>query len=613
MKKRKVIWTISVLFIALNFKIGRSQDVNLEKIVVTPSRIEESYEGSARKVDVVTAKEIESSGSSNIAEALTDITSVNISDYGGPGALKTIKMRGSSASQVLVLVDGRSINSPRDGEVDLSSLPMDNTDRIEVMHGPGSSLYGAGGMGGVVNIITKNPPKEKQKTEIISSFGTYRTYTERILHGARISKLGYLLTGGYQSSEGIRDNSAFYAKDLNAKFDYQLNDYNDLILNSGFYRSDVGAPGTISSPDIDDKQRNLKNFLDLNWKYKPDAATAFSAKIYNNYDRLEFMENTGGSVYETAFSKSIHATVTRGLDLQFNRQLFENYHVITGFNYLTNKNDSTNTVKHKYIVRAGYLENQLDLAKDLRLNLGARLDDYSNFGLEVNPSVSFLYKLSQVNKMHGSVSRSFRAPTFNDLYWPDEGYQKGNADLKPEKAINSELGVESRLNKNFVVDLTYYRSKYSELINWAESSGVWSPKNIGSAVIDGVELENKAYLTDNLEFDLGYTFLNAKDAKTRKYLIYQPKNKVDFSLKINDLNGFLFDLKGQFTDRRFHDPDNTIFVKRFFLFGVSLSKKFKTGPTYFASIDNLFGRKYQTRRDYPMPGFSVTSGLKVDF
>jgi len=602
-----------VFCVAAGFKICRAEDVGLDKIVVTPSRIEESYEGIARKVDVVTAKEIESSGASNAAEVLTGITSVNISDYGSLGALKTIKMRGSNTSQVLVLVDGRPINSPRDGEVDLSGVPLDNIDRIEVMHGPASDFYGAQAMGGVVNIITKNPPKEKQKTEIISSFGTFRTYQEQISHGAKISKFGYLLTSGYQSSEGFRDNSEFYAKDFNAKFDYQLNDDNDLILNSGFYKSDLGTPGTIKAPDIDDKQRKRKNFLDLNWKFRPDDVTEFSAKIYSNYDRLEFMENTGGSAYETAFSKSIQTTNTRGLDLQFNKQLFENYQVITGLNYVKNINDSTNTDKHNYIVRAGYLENQLGLTKDLKVNLGARLDDYSNFGTETNPSFSFLYALSRKNKLHGLASRAFRAPTFNDLYWPDEGYQKGNPSLKPETAVNFELGLESKFNEHYVTDLTYYRSNYKELINWAEAAGVWSPENIGSAAIDGIEFDNKIYLTEKLEFGLGYTFLKAKDAKTHKYLIYQPKNKVDLSFKYKGPNGFLFDLKGQFTDRRFHDPSNTIFVKRFFIFGIGASKKFNRGPTCFVSIDNLLNRKYQIRRDYPLPGFSLTGGLKIDF
>ena len=164
---KKIIISLLILKVSLLIPTHKSQagDIELDKIVVTPSRIEESYGDTCRNVDVVTSKDIESSGSGNVAEALTDITSVNMRDYGGPGASKTIRMRGSTASQVLVLVDGRPVNNPRDGETDLNSIPLDNIERIEVVHGPASSLYGSQAMGGTVNIITRKPPKKGQKTD----------------------------------------------------------------------------------------------------------------------------------------------------------------------------------------------------------------------------------------------------------------------------------------------------------------------------------------------------------------------------------------------------------------------------------------------------------------
>lgn len=603
---------IILLFLA-GIKTGWADDVNLEKIVVTPSRIEQDYADTARNVDVVTSKDMEFSGAKNIAEALTDITSVNIRDYGAAGSLKTIRMRGSTASQVLVSVDGRPINSPRDGETDLSSIPLDNIERIEIVHGPASSLYGSQAMGGAVNIITKRPPKKGQKTEVSTSFGTSRTYTEKLLHGAKVDKFSYLLTGGFQSSEGFRDNSEFNAKDINTKLEYELNGSNNLILNSGFYRSRVGTPGAISSPDIDDKQVKLKNYFDFNWNFKPDNLTGITAKIYQNYDRLEFMENSAGSAKQVANSKSIHSTVARGLNLQFNRKLFDVYQLVCGFNYVGNYNDSTSSAKHRYIVRAGYLENQWDVLNNLTLNLGVRVDDYSNFGTQVSPSFSYLYKLNSGNKIHGLVSRSFRAPTFNDLYWPDDGTSKGNPDLSPEKGITAEIGLETEINKYLSTDVTYYRNDFNNLINWADNGTRQQPTNIKSAIIDGIEFKNKIFLFTDFEIDLGYTFLRAIDDKTDKYLTYQPRNKADLCLKYKNINGFNFELKGQFTDKRFDNSNNTVFVKRFFVFGLSLSKKFNNGLTCFGSIDNLFARKYQVIRDYPMPGFSATGGLKLEF
>jgi outer membrane cobalamin receptor len=612
---KKAVGVVSVLCVSAATLCGqvRAEDVDLDKIVVTPSRVEQAYGDTSRKVEVVTAKEIEASGSDDVAEVLSTLTSVNVSNYGGLGASKTIRMRGSTAAQVLVSLDGRPMNNPRDGEVDLSNIPLDNIARIEVLHGPASSLYGTSAMGGMVNIITKDPPQEKRKAEVVSSFGTFRTYTQRLSLADRISDLGYILTGGYQTSRGLRDNSEFNAKDFNDKVEYVLNGNNKVTLNSGFYKSKTGAPGTLTSFDSDDKQQNLKHFVDFTWNFQPDTVTGLSTKLYQNYDRLEFIENTAGSIFDVAFNKDIHTTTSRGLDVQCNKSILDTYQVVTGVNYVGNFNDSTASAKHKYNVRAAYLENQWDVSKALRVNFGARVDDYSNFGTEVSPSFSFLYNFIEDVKLHGVVSESFRAPTFNDLYWPDQGWVKGNPNLKPEKGKTGELGIETKVYKNLTTDISYYRSAYDQLIQWGEEAGVWQPKNIGSSVSDGVEWENKIFLGAHYDLNLDYTYLRAKDDKTHRYLIYQPKHKIDSGFRYKDLKGLMVEVKGQFTDKRFHDPENTIKVKRYYVLGISASKKFERGVTLFGSVDNLLNRHYQVIRDYPLPGFAVTGGVKAEF
>ncbi|MDD5108954.1 MAG: TonB-dependent receptor [Candidatus Omnitrophica bacterium] len=615
MKKNiKNLVVSAILFFVLS-GVASAGDIELDKIVVTPSRVEESSGDTGRTVDVVTSANIEKSGTQDLAGALTDLTSVNISTYGGSNATKSIRMRGSTAAQVLVLMDGRPLNNPRDGEVDLSTIPLDNISRVEVMHGPGSSLYGSSAMGGVVNIITKSPPKQGQKVEAYSSFGTARTYVERLLYGANISKFSYLISGGYQSSQGFRENSELNAKDCNLKLGYDLNNENNLILNSGFYKSKVGAPGSISFFDPDDKQNTLKRFFDFSWNFKPDEQTGFLAKAYQNYDRLEFMENGAQQIWEVANQKDIHATTVRGVDLQFDKQLLDKYRLVCGFSNVKNMNDSTTSAKHEYSVISGYLENHLDLLdKKLNVDLSVRLDDYSNLDTEINPSFSMLYSFNDSLKFHGLISRSFRAPTFNDLYWPNDGMSVGNPKLKPEKGITEELGAEAIINKYITSGLTYYRSEYKQLIQWSiTDSGLYQPQNISSAVIDGIELANKISISDNFDLNLDYTYLMARDEKTHKYLVYQPANKVDSSLKFHDLNGLTMELRAQFTGQRFADADNNSKVKDFFVLGFSVSKKFKPGLTCFAAIDNLLNRKYQVIQGYPMPGFSFTGGLKAEF
>ncbi len=595
--------------------IARAEDVDLDKIVVTPSRIEESSGDVGRVVDVVTSGEIQRSGAQDLAEALTNLTSVEMSNYGGPGANTNIRMRGSTAAQVLVMVDGRPINSPRDGQVDLSTIPLENISRVEVMHGPGSSLYGSQAMGGVVNIITKSPPKKGQKTEVYSSFGTARTYIERLSQGARISNFGYLISGEYQSSQGFRPNSSLNASDCNLKLVYELNSQNTASLNSGFYKSKLGTPGSINYPDPDDKQNTLKRFFDFNWNFKPDEQTGVSVKAYQNYDRIEFLENSSDG-WNPDNQKDIYTTTVRGFGLQANKQLFDVYWLIAGFDYVKNMNDSTTSAKHEYNVTSGYLENRFDLFDNkLNVNFSARLDSYSNFDTQINPSLSLLYKFNDAIKFHGLVSRSYRVPTFNDLYNSIPGMGTSNPNLVPEKGITGEIGFESKINKYLSTGLTFYRSNYKELIQWSEVPApiYYQVMNVGSAIINGLEFGNRISLSDNFDLNIDYTFLEAKDEKTHKFLVYQPEHKVDASLKYTNLEGLTVELKGQFTGTRFSDTDNLTKVKSFFVLGISASKKFRTGITCFAYIDNLLNRKYQVINGYPMPGFSFTGGLKAEF
>ncbi len=252
----------------------------------------------------------------------------------------------------------------------------------------------------------------------------------------------------------------------------------------------------------------------------------------------------------------------------------------------------------------------------MKINFGARVDDYSNLNTQFNPNLDFLYTFNEDIKIHGLISRSFRAPTFNDLYWPNTGDgMMGNPNLKPEKGVSSELGIEARVNRYLTAGVTYFHSDFKDLIQWSydSSSGLTQPENVNSAVINGLEFENKFFILDNLDLDLNYTYLTARDKDTHKYLVYQPNNKLDTALRYHDQNGLTVELKGQFTGIRFADAANSSKVKSFFVLGLSVAKKFKPGLTCFAYIDNLLNRKYQVIKDYPMPGFSFTGGLKAEF
>ena len=600
---------IMILLILTVIKTAEAREIEMEEIVITPSRMEEAVSKTGRKVDVVSHRKLKYLNPKDVSEVLKYSPSVTINDFGSLGAQKTIQMRGSTASQVLVLIDGRPINSPRSGDADLNNIPLEDIERIETLRGAASSLYGSSAMGGVVNIITKEPPDKGQETEISSSLGTYRTFQERLSYGAKLRNFGYRLNTGYQSSEGHRDNAEFNAKDASAKLTYEFNPHNLLTLNSGFYKDKLGTPGTITSPDLNDKQMDRKNFLDLFWEVKPweDKDIELSSRIYQNYDRLEFVETP------EPLDKTTHSTKSRALNLKYNHKISELYRLIFGLDLTDNHNDSSKTAKHHYAARAGYLENQFQLWEKLNLNLGLRLDNYSNFGSNASPSLSLLYKLKGEAKFNFLIARSFRAPTFNDLYWPATGVEEGNPNLQPEKGITFELGIEKEFSKFFKTGLTYFRSDYDKLIKWQQDPIIWRPKNIDAATIQGLEQEVSISPLDYLDIKMSYAYLLAKDDKTHKFLIYQPKHKASLSLNYKGKAGLNVGLEGQFVDRSFDNAANSRYVKRYYVLGLRISQKLNNKTNIFINIDNLLNKKYQIRRGYPLPGLSVTSGIKVEF
>ncbi len=614
MKRMRVLWCLLWMCGSVPVVFGAEGDMQLETIVVTASRLEEEAKGLTRKVEVITSEEIRSSGARDLADVLTRLTSVNMSNYGGTNGVKNIRMRGSSSAQVLVLLDGRPLNSPRDGSVDLNSVSLNDIDRIEVLYGPAASLYGSQAMGGTVNLISRRASAEEgMKTELTSAYGTFGHQEQRLSHGARFSRGAYQVNASYDADTGHRKNSAYYGKDVTGKFEFEPGDAQRLTLNAGRYQSATGLPGSVSSPDADDDQRNARNTFDLVWKMGSDETAGLETRVYRDDEQLEFRENTAGSLFDVPDMATRHTTRSTGLDSRITRKWFGIYRVVAGFNVLAQRIDSTSVQKKHQSLRAGYLDNQLEFADRMKLCLGGRVDDYSSFGSEVNPSASFMFRVAGPAKLHGLASRSFRAPTFNDLFWPDEGWSKGNPDLKPEKGITREIGLETRWGERVVSDVTYYRNTFKDLINWAPVNTVWQPLNVDSARMDGWEWSATAALCRNMELKAGYTWLNAEDTNSHKRLIYQPKNKVDVSLRAKEWKGFAAEIHGQYTGTRFCDTANTQKIGSFWVWGAGASQRLRKDLSCFLSVDNLFDREYVVMQGYPMPGAVIRSGVTLSF
>lgn len=587
--------------------------LDMGRIIVTASKFEQAYRNSTQNISIIDKYEIESSGAEDVAEILDLLPSVNIIDYGSYGSTKTVHTRGASNSQVITLLNGRVINTPRDGVADLNQIPLNNIERIEVLRGPASSIYGANAVGGVINIITRQG-KEKMFTELNIKSGSFLTNSMDFANGWKIGKWDYFVTTNIIESEGHRDNSDYRKQNYDLRLGYEINSGNKLTFESGYVTSEVGTPGRNSDVDMDDRQEQFKNYFDLTWKGSCWEDSKVLLKLYQNLDRLEFTESLS-----PVLDKDTNQTKVYGTDFQLSQTWFKVFRTSLGLSGQKNLLNSSTSAKHDYNLRAAYAETELDLFKDLSVKGGLRIDDYSNFENKTSPSASFSWWFFDKIKTHGLLAKSFRAPTFNDLYWPREdwgvwGGVEGNPSLKPETATSREIGAGTLLFDKIEADITYFHNKFKDMITWAMDDAYWwRPSNVNTAVIKGVETSLTCQVNKDLKLNLNYTRLSATDTATNKWIIYRPRHQYKGSISYNFNDKLNCYLAGKYLSKRYTTDTNSRFLKSYFAADANVSYKVTKFGEITLTVNNILDRDYQEEEDYPMPGTSFMLGTKFTF
>ena len=391
--------------------------LELEKIVITATRTPHLLKNVPVSTTVITEKEIEQTGASTLAEALENVAGMRVTYLGSTGSLSTALIRGSTADKVLVLIDGRGLNPAASGVVDLGFLPVQDIERIEVVRGPFSSLYGANALAGVINIITK-PTPEKGQTQIGLSYGTYETSEYTLTHGGRLDKTGYFLTANLGDSAGDRENSSSNKTHATAKLTYQVDDSSGFSLLAGHSHRDTGVPGPTTFPSLSAQQQDQRNFLDFSYHKDLKGGARLLAKTFiEQYDICyKNPEAWGGPMRDTTKDLASGAQIqyslpwgrhlpTVGLELKQNRVKATTI-------------DGTSRIggSRKLDTVSLYLQDEMNLSPRLVLVPGLRYDNHSAYASQSSPRLSLLYFLGQNTRLRTSYGQAFRPPTVNELY-----------------------------------------------------------------------------------------------------------------------------------------------------------------------------------------------------
>ena len=536
--------------------------------VIAP-RIRSALDDPASTVTVITADRFDSEFKT-LPEILSHTPGINVQQYGGLGQLSTVSIRGSSAEQVLVLLDGVRLNTGQGGGVDFSTIPLDAVERIEVIRGGGTAVYGPDAIGGVVNIITAHPEGGWRGSAGVTygSFDTVKAHASA--HGEAASTRLLFSVTHFQSegdftlypleyeyvndgastvvsqppSTGTRINNDFVSEDVLFKADWILGKRWSALLTNNFFFTERGQPGFDYNPLPEARQKVLRNAasLKLTGRDLPFPGWVGTFMPYALLNRIDFRDPTPRTpgITEAIDTESRILSLGAALSVDASGQLASAHHYLHAVAEVVHESlqDKVRGGGESF-GRPGRLTLSL-AAQDEWLFFNDRLSLIpivrylytEGFGHHITPKGGAILKLTDRLFVKGNIELSYRPPSFSELYHPDQGYIAGNPELEPEEAINSDVGLSLRFPR-YSAEAVYFYRKVDESIFWVPVSAFTvQPVNTGPVNVNGAELTAEAFPVDWLRGSLNYTYLHSISRVTGSQLAGKPRHALNGSLSL---------------------------------------------------------------------------------
>jgi len=600
----------------------RPNPVRMEGISVSafrsPTRIEQSG-----PVSVIERRNAPTNGRLSLAELLWVSPSVLSKDYGN---LATIGLRGANAEQTLILLDGVKLNSAQDNLFDLTTLPLTMAQRIEVVRGNSSALYGANSIGGLVNVITPEPDRFGVKaTAGVGSFG--KRYLQAA-HSNWSDPLGYVVaaslnrTGDSFSYRNTSDsvhrrvNSDINSQDVMAKGVFAQGPHRVSLLGE-YNVTRRGEPGPTFWPADSARMDDYRGIAHLSYDLQEADNARLESRLYRHLSwRHYWNPDTLSWVNDT------HVTTVSGAMLKQTAHLAPWATAIVGLEGGREQFRSTAVGAPLRLTGSGWAEARLkwltiDIIPMARFDLLSETKPAPDSTLLHSTTRVLSPKLSAVHtgpywlSLYASAGRSFRAPTFNERYWPADPWTSGNPQLRPEWATSVDLGASARYRSLLTGRLGLWHTFLTDLIQWQpDSAYVFRPVNLDTATITGGELE--LGVSSRHVSVVGHaTYMVARSHG--KDLIYRPRLNLAVSHQLKwELVQLNWDVRR--TGERYTNPDNTDSLPSFLLFDVGVGLTPTLGRLATAlrgGIRNLFDKRYEVMKGYPIPGRNWYAELEL--
>ncbi|MDR2096102.1 MAG: TonB-dependent receptor [Treponema sp.] len=606
-----------------------------------------------QKKKLVTREEIARVQAPDLATLLQETLNLGVTRYGAYGNQTDINMRGFDSERVAFLINGVPANSPMAGEFEISQIDLNAIDRIEVIYGGSDSKYNVtGALGGVINIITIKDQKPGlslgggvTNTSALPG-GYYEKNNQRgdphwedMADAQKVTLSGAYGAETFSVTGNIFANRAgnhFIYKDVifnkirrktnnevwdlggSASFIWNLPDLSKLILSADGYYGDKNIP-TGGYSEIKGKQKDFSTrqniMLDMPRAFRDDLAT--EASLSHTWKTLTYEPPTDAS---SLHDEHIITAINRWSWYPLSWLALKG-----GGDYRYSGLDSTDMNWRDQHDGGLYLTFEIKPVEQFLIVPSIKAIFNSNGASQVvpMPKLGFAWFATEYLTIRNNYFRSFKNPDFEDLYWPAQTDVAGNPDLKPEDGWGVDLGAAYQY-KIFSLDTTLFAQYTSDSIHWAPGSdGTWRPSNVGEAAFFG--LDGKISVAIPLpkgpfikiipsltyQYMLSYMLSYGYDFSSEKRIPYMPDHTVGFSLDLLWKTGS-FLISGHFESERYTDTANITVLDSHFLLNANINQKIGDNLTAFAVFRNLLNASYQSLSEYPMPGITMTLGMRFN-
>jgi len=611
--------------------------IRLDEVVITHTRLQNYAAGHyLLPVDTLTSR---LASMTNAAELLRKFGYGHIRSY-GVGGVTTPSFRGTGASHTAVLWNGINIISPLNGQSDLSLLPVNFIDEVQLQSGGSASLYGSGAIGGTIQFNNNARFGQGLNVSLTENIGSFRTF----FHGLSATWSGkkwISSTRLFQTSAGNnftftnrnlapareenREHNAFDQHGILQQNYFQVNK-RQLVSIRFWYQDnhvEIPEPTTVTRPGTStQRDKFFRSMIGWNYDYNGGHVFIQSAHVHHVLDYRNPSINIISINTFDSFINTFENTLLIAEGVEWTSGANYTFESITGQELRGDPSRNRLALYTAFKQESGKVKNVLSARQEA---VNGKLTPFA-------PSWGMDYKVSNRLSFFGSISHNYRIPTFNDLYWND-GLAKGNPELKMEKSWSEELGLRITVPTTAVVtfsgQLAAFSNQVDNMIYWGQSTGVWTPENVRKAWTRGVESTGTlrkvtGKLSSELTGRYSYTLATTeavydpdKIDEIGNQLVFTPKHELGTTLRLT-WRSYNLSFTNNYTDRQYTDDGNTgyLTLKRYNITNLWLSRDFilkKLTILFMTELNNAFNNEVSARPGYPLPGRNFKAGITIKF